>query len=81
MERRKWRWEMREETKFYGETEQEVEMPVSNPESPTSFAVAAKEIRQILKDNREAKKALAMVLEAHGLSREAAFRLLHLESE
>lgn len=72
---------MKEETTFHGKTESEVEMPASHPESATSGSVAAKETRQILKDNREAKKALAIVLEAHGLSREAAARLLHLEIE
>lgn len=72
---------MKEETKFDCETKQEVEIPVSHPESATSGSVAAKETRQILKDNLQAKKALAMVLEAHGLSREAAARLLHLETD
>ena len=56
-------------------------MPVPHPESATSGSVAAKETQQILKDNREAKKALALVLEAHGFSKEAAALLLHLETD
>lgn len=72
---------MKEETKFCGKIEPEGEMPLAYPDSATSGSVAAKETRQILRDNREAKKALAMLLETHGLSREAATRLLHLETE
>jgi len=72
---------MKEETTFHGKTESEVEIPASHPESAASSAVSAKETQQILKDNRDAKKVLALVLEAHGLSREAAARLLHLETE
>ena len=70
---------MREETKFYGKTEQEGEMAVSHPESATSGTFAGKETQQILKDNRDVKKALSAQLEAAGLSKEAAARLLHLE--